>query len=66
LGPGLGYQKGTYKTYFSAPRAERIEGDTTVFDKGTYTTCEAARTIRTGRHCGGCAPSASSTKTTKK
>jgi len=33
LGPGLGYQKGTYKTYFSAPRAERIEGDTTVFDK---------------------------------
>src|ERR1700731_3007941 len=25
---------GTYKTYFSAPRAERIEGDTPVFDKG--------------------------------
>jgi LPS-assembly protein len=41
--PGLGYQKGTYKTYFSAPRAERIEGDTTVFDKGTYTTCEACK-----------------------
>jgi LPS-assembly protein len=34
---------GTYKTYFSAPRAERIEGDTTVFDKGTYTACEACR-----------------------
>src|ERR1700732_1324647 len=34
---------GTYKTYFSAPRAERIEGDTTVFDKGTYTACEPCR-----------------------
>jgi len=34
-------EKGTYKTYFSAPRAERIEGDTTVFDKGTYTACAA-------------------------
>ncbi len=32
---------GTYRAYFSAPRAERIEGDTTVFDKGTYTTCAA-------------------------
>ncbi|HEY4847529.1 MAG TPA: LPS-assembly protein LptD [Methylocella sp.] len=32
-----GTPPGTYKTYFSAPRAERIEGDTTVFDKGTYT-----------------------------
>ena len=34
---------GTYKTYFSAPRAERIEGDTTVFDKGTYTACDACK-----------------------
>ncbi len=34
---------GTYKTYFSAPRAERIDGDTTVFDKGTYTACEACK-----------------------
>ena len=34
---------GTYKTYFSAPRAERIEGDTTVLDKGTYTACEACK-----------------------
>jgi LPS-assembly protein len=34
---------GTYKTYFSAPRSERIEGDTTVFDKGTYTACEACK-----------------------
>ncbi|MGA7386244.1 MAG: LPS-assembly protein LptD [Methylocella sp.] len=34
---------GTYKTYFSAPRAERIEGDTTVFNKGTYTACEACK-----------------------
>jgi LPS-assembly protein len=38
-----GIVKGTYKTYFSAPRAERIEGDTTVFDKGTYTVCEACK-----------------------
>jgi len=34
---------GTYKTYFSAPRAERIEGETTVFNKGTYTACEACK-----------------------
>ncbi len=34
---------GIYKTYFSAPRAERIEGDTTVFNKGTYTACEACK-----------------------
>ncbi|MGH6841604.1 MAG: LPS-assembly protein LptD, partial [Methylocella sp.] len=34
---------GTYKTYLSAPRAERIEGDTTVFDKGTYTVCEPCK-----------------------
>lgn len=35
--------KGTYKSYFSAPRAERIEGDTTVFDKGSYTACAACK-----------------------
>ncbi|VFU10732.1 LPS-assembly protein LptD [Methylocella tundrae] len=29
------------KTFFSAPHAERIEGDTTVFNKGTYTACAA-------------------------
>jgi len=38
-----GIVTGTYKTYFSAPRAERTEGDTTVFDKGTYTVCEACK-----------------------
>jgi LPS-assembly protein len=38
-----GNPPGTYKTYFSAPRAERIEGDTTVFDKGTYTACDACK-----------------------
>ncbi len=27
------------KTYFTAPRAERSEGETTAFDKGTYTAC---------------------------
>jgi LPS-assembly protein len=29
------------KAYFSAPRAERVGLDTTVFDKGTYTACYA-------------------------
>jgi LPS-assembly protein len=38
-----GNPPGTYKTYFSAPRAERIEGETTVFDKGTYTACNACK-----------------------
>ncbi|HUB63082.1 MAG TPA: LPS-assembly protein LptD [Methylocella sp.] len=38
-----GTPPGTYKTYFSAPRAERIEGETTVFDKGTYTACGACK-----------------------
>jgi LPS-assembly protein len=40
---GNSLAKGTYKTYFSAPRAERIEGDTTVFNKGTYTACDACK-----------------------
>lgn len=35
--------RGTYKSYFSAPRAERIEGETTVFEKGTYTACEPCK-----------------------
>jgi LPS-assembly protein len=30
----------TDKTRFTAPRAERSGGDTTVFEKGTYTACE--------------------------
>jgi len=38
-----GAMTGTYKTYFSAPRAERIAGDTTVFEKGTYTACEPCK-----------------------
>ena len=29
---------------FSAPRAERIEGETTVFERGTYTACEPCKT----------------------
>jgi LPS-assembly protein len=33
----------TDKTHFSSPRAERSEGDTTVFDKGTYTACDACK-----------------------
>ncbi|HTV32327.1 MAG TPA: LPS-assembly protein LptD [Methylocella sp.] len=40
---GATFVKGTYTPHFSAPRAERIEGDTTVFDKGTYTVCEACK-----------------------
>lgn len=31
----------TQKTQLSAPHAERIEGDTTVYTKGTYTACGA-------------------------
>lgn len=31
------------KTYFSAARAERIGGETTVFEGGTYTACEACK-----------------------
>jgi LPS-assembly protein len=30
-------------TQFSAPRAERLGGETTLFDRGTYTACEACR-----------------------
>jgi LPS-assembly protein len=30
----------TTKTYFTAPRAERIEGEQMVFERGTYTACE--------------------------
>ncbi|MDJ1159682.1 LPS-assembly protein LptD [Chelatococcus sp. SYSU_G07232] len=30
-------------TRFSAPRAERTSGETTVFDKGTYTACESCK-----------------------
>ena len=33
----------TQKTHFSAPRAERTDGDTTVFEKGTYTACDACK-----------------------
>ena len=28
---------------FSAPRAERVEGETTVFERGTYTACEPCK-----------------------
>lgn len=31
------------KTRFSAPRAERTEGETTVFEKGSYTACEPCK-----------------------
>jgi LPS-assembly protein len=31
------------KTHFSAPRAERTGGDTTVFERGTYTACDACK-----------------------
>lgn len=30
-------------TRFAAPRAERSDGETTVFEKGTYTACEACK-----------------------
>ena len=31
------------QTHFSAPRVERIGGETTTFDKGTYTACDACK-----------------------
>jgi LPS-assembly protein len=31
------------KTHFTAPRAERSEGETTVFEQGTYTACQACK-----------------------
>ena len=31
------------KSYFSAPRAERSGGDTTVYDSGSYTACQACK-----------------------
>lgn len=31
------------KTYFSAARAERVDGDATIFTGGTYTACEACK-----------------------
>ena len=31
------------KTHYSSPRVERIGGDTTTFDKGTYTACDACK-----------------------
>jgi LPS-assembly protein len=34
---------GANRTYFSAPRAERSEGETTTFDNGTYTACEPCK-----------------------
>src|ERR671921_556728 len=30
-------------TRFSAPRAERAEGETTIFERGTYTACEPCK-----------------------
>jgi LPS-assembly protein len=33
----------TVRARFSAPRAERIEGEQTVFDRGIYTACEACK-----------------------
>ncbi len=31
------------KTHFSAPRAEKVDEDTTVFEKGTYTACPSCK-----------------------
>ncbi|WP_051953163.1 LPS-assembly protein LptD [Methylocapsa aurea] len=36
-------ETGSYRTYFGASRAERIEGDTTVFNNGSYTACAACK-----------------------
>ena len=34
---------GPQSTHYSAPRMERVGGDTTVFTKGTYTACDACK-----------------------
>jgi LPS-assembly protein len=34
---------GANKTYFSSPRGERSEGETTTFENGTYTACEPCK-----------------------
>jgi LPS-assembly protein len=36
-------QRGEVTTRFSAPRAERSEGETTTFERGTYTACEPCK-----------------------
>ncbi len=36
-------QRGEVTTRFSAPRAERAEGETTTFERGTYTACEPCK-----------------------
>ncbi|MBV9077257.1 MAG: LPS-assembly protein LptD [Methylobacteriaceae bacterium] len=36
-------RRGEVRTRFSAPRAERVDGETTVFQYGTYTACEPCR-----------------------
>ncbi|WP_299563156.1 LPS-assembly protein LptD [Enterovirga sp.] len=36
-------RSGPVTTRFSAARGERIDGETTTFDRGTYTACEACR-----------------------
>ena len=36
-------QRGPVTARFSAPRAERAEGETTVFERGTYTACEPCK-----------------------
>jgi len=32
-----------YRTRFASPRGERVEGETTTFDNGTYTACEPCK-----------------------
>lgn len=53
------------KTYFSVLRAERVNGETTTFDRGTYTACEACKDNPEKRRSGACAASASSTRTAR-
>ena len=36
-------ERGPLTTRFSSPRAERAEGETTVFERGTYTACEPCK-----------------------
>ncbi len=50
------------RTRFTAPRAERTDGETFIFEKGIYTPASPARTIPSGRRSGRSARRGSSTR----
>ena len=53
----------TVRTRFTAPRAERVNGDQTTFEYGTYTACEPCKDNPKSRRCGRSVRRRSSTTT---